>query len=175
MLNKLFGRASRLSPDDREAIIRYLVAEWTLRAEQDDAAGEYNADLTKHGSSMSPGGESVRAVAASASRMAQVNRQLVEKHRELSPVPDQAGKCYFLWHGTYLALSEWASAAEAGYGAIADGGMPFLPRVQQLLKEEEKCRREALQEEERLMRSLSLTPEEARQIMAESEKGMRYT
>ena len=95
MLERLFARRTSVTPEERETIITYLVAEWQLRAVQDDEAGEYNAILTKYGAGLSPNSEASKAVAAAAERMAEVNRQLVQNHRELSPVLDAAGKCYF--------------------------------------------------------------------------------
>ncbi len=170
ILSRLFG-GSQPTPEERSQIIAYLVAEWRLRARQDDAAGEYNDTLTRLGGSLAPGNEAAATVAQVARHMASVNRELVDGHGDLGPVPDAAGRCYFAWHKTYLALADWASAAAVAYEAIAASSHPDAGRVQTLLREEESSRRGAEKEEGRLMRHIRLRAEEGRQIMKESEAG----
>jgi len=168
LVRRLFGGAD-LSPDRRRDVIRYVQAEWTLRAVQDDEAGRYNEVLTVHGTMLAPGNESARIVADAAKKMSEVNQSLVQRHSELGPVPDEAGQCYFLWHGVYLALAEWSSAAAAAYEAMTTGGTPSVGRVEHLLSNEERARKQAESAEAKLLKSIRMTAEEARTLMRQAE------
>ena len=163
MLRGLFGSRS-LTPDKRQQILGYLAMEHQLHALQDDEAGRYNQALTMHGAGLAPGSEAVRAVAVAASRMAVVNGDLVQRHSNIGPIPDEAAASYMAWHLEYLALAEWSEAAAAAYQGIAEGATPFMWRVQQLLQDEERQRKRAMKEETALMKRVKLTAEEARAL-----------
>jgi hypothetical protein len=165
MLRRLFGPNS-LPPETRTQVLAYLKREIDLNGRQDDEAGRFNQVMTMHGSGLLPGSDSAKAVAAAASTMAKVDREIVAQHSQISPIPDEAGPCYMAWHATYSALADWADMAAAVYIGTAEGSLPSIARAQQLLVEEERRRKEALKQQGALMKRIKLTAEEGRQLFA---------
>lgn len=169
MLRRIFSNP--IDSATREQVINLLIAEWRLAAIQDAEGARFNELMVQHGSGLSPGSESARIVASAARQMSGVYKTLVDEHGRIGPVPNEAGRVYYAWHVTYLALWQWAAEAAAAYTGLAEGNMPAFFRVQLLLAEQEKQQKKAFKEESKLMKSIRLTAEEVRQIMLETDRG----
>lgn len=169
-LNRLFGGAPSVSPEDRGAALAYLIRLNALRAIQDDTARQYNGVMAKGGVWTDPAGENVREVAAAAEHQSKVYANLVVRHRESGPIPDVAGKCYFAWCQAWILLDQWASLSAASTQGMLQGATPPVSRIQQLLVGEANARGAAGKEEGKLLKALRVTAEEARQLIEEGER-----
>ncbi len=175
VLDWLFG--SRISAEERERVITYLTAEWTLRAFQDEVGGEFNAVMTKWGGKIGSDPQAAEAAARAATIMIAQYQRIVHGHTDLKPIPEVAGECYFAWHSTYLALTAWAEALFAMFDSLAKDSSAKTHewaglRTNDLLRNEEEVREGATKAEARLLKRIRATPEEVRSIMSESEKAV---
>ncbi len=174
-LDGLFG--NRISAEERERVITYLTAEWTLRAFQDEVGGEYNAVMMEWGGKIGSDPQAAEVAARAAAIMIAQYRRVVHGHVDLKPIPDVAGECYFAWHSTYLALTAWAEAVFAMFDALTRDTTTQTTewagrRTTNLLRDEEMAREGATKAEGRLLKRIRATPEEVRSIMSESEKAV---
>ena len=170
LFRRLFGDQS-IGPVDKDAAIAYLVQLNRLRAKQDDEASRYNDVLAKHGGGLAPGSDSLRAVADTARKMANLNAQIAQEHAALGPIPDLAGACYGAWSISWLSLKDWSSRAAAAYEGMYEGATPPYAAVNQLQQEEQRARTAATKEEAKLLKALRVTADEARRIVEEGERG----
>ncbi len=166
-IERIFGGG--IPPERREVVLAYLADEWKLQALQDAEGGRHNEILTKYGGSVTPGSSALTEVLSSAGRQSQVYADLRQRHTELGPVPDEVGACYFKWHGTYLALEEWALATLAAFEGLEAGETPHAGRIEQLLATEQTAERDARKEEAKLHKRLGLSVEDLRRLWQESE------
>ena len=171
IFERLFGGG--VSSEQREAILTYFTKEWKLQSIQDSAGEQYNDVLTKYGGSLTPDSVGMSEVILAARRQADVYASLSRRHGELSPVPDEAGGCYFGWQETYLRLEEWASAMVAAYESIEAGATPHAGRLQELQAAEQKAEQDSRKEEMKLLKRLRIGAEEARRLMEESSAAAR--
>lgn len=185
----LFGPSSFVSPpppppmpdnsaavmEPRAAAIAFLVELNALRAIQDDEASRYNGVTAKHAASMLSGTDDFREVASAAQRIADVNRNIVQRYTGVSPIPDIAGPCFAAWWKCWWLLNEWSSRVAAVYEGISEGYQgPMMESVglvaKELLAEEAAARKNASKEEAKLLRRLRVSIEEARGLVEEGER-----
>lgn len=165
-LQRIFGGG--ISPEQRDAVLAYMAEEWKLQAVQDAEGSHYNMVLTKYGGGPTPGSEGMSEVVSAAQHQAQAYTELSRRHGELSPVPDEAGACYFKWEETYMRLQEWATAMVAVFEGFEAGATPNVQRATELQAAEQKAEKNARKEELKLLRGLSVSPEQYRRLFQEA-------
>jgi len=154
--------------DIREVILVYLAKELQLREFQSLEAERHNIAGVKYLGPGASGSPELSELVSASRRLSQAAGELVARHSQLGPVPDEASQFYFAWHTTYLAYQQWASALASACEAYRAGFTPNFGIVQQLQAAEQKARQRALKEEGKLFNRLKLTGEQLRQLMVEA-------
>lgn len=167
-LARLLGWEAEIPAGELEAVLAYLAKEWRLKALQDLEAERYNNAVTKYGGAMIPGSAGLAELLSAARRLSQVADELVRRHSDLQPVPDEAGSMYFAWALVYSGYQEWATATALALEGYEVGAVPHTMRVQQLFGQMEGVRKKAEQEEGKLLRRLRPSAEDARRRLKEA-------
>lgn len=157
LLGTLFGSAS-IRGDRRESVLSYVRGETELAALQNAMAAEYNDVVTKYG------GRASAELISAARQLSATASEIVKRHSDLGPVPDEAGPAYFRWHEAYLAYQEWVSAVVAAYEGMAAGATPSHERVAYLFAQQQHAQRQAQDEVVRLLKRLGLSAAELREL-----------
>jgi len=168
-LARLLGLEAKIPFEEQEGVWAYLAKEWRLAALQDLEAERYNNAATKYGGAIIPGSAGLAELLSAGGRLSQAADELVQRHSELQPVPDEAGSVYFAWEVVYRSYQEWASAVAVTLEGYEAGTMPNTMRVQQLFGQMERARKKAEQEEGKLLRRLSLSAEDVRRRLKEAQ------
>lgn len=162
----LFG-GPKLSAEQRDDAWRYYEAALAVAALQDREADRYNRTLMVHMNTMDRR-DSMEAMLAASMRLSLASHELVGRHSQISPLPqlDLIAADYAIWHGVYLAYSEWADAQHDAVVTLARGGTPLGDRVKRLLDASEGVRRKAEGQTKDLLRALKVNSADVQRMTA---------
>jgi len=151
----------KLDREEFDKCLSYLEQHYMLTTFQEKEADIYNEALTQHGPSLSSDSHSADEMLRVAGRLKKAAHELVTRSKQLSYVPESAGRLHFAWQIVFSDYAAWADAQHAVFAAIADGKPPFVERAQLLFRQHENSVKKVLQEEKnvlKLLQSNGLTP-----------------
>ena len=159
----LFGKP-KIEDYELQKCLAYLEEEWKIRAFQEKEVDLYNKALVGCSKEISTDSTAAKEVYRAAKRLVQSTREILRRRGKLTSIPDTASAMYSAWQLTYSDYSAWTETQPDVVEAVANGLEPNREHVRKLLLQAEKSRREAEKEEEKLLKRLKLSGDEAKKL-----------
>ena len=159
----LFGKP-KIEDYELQKCLAYLEKEWEIRAFQGKEVDLYNKALVEYSKEISTDSTAAKEVYRAAKRLVQSAREILKRRGKVTSIPDTASAMYSAWQLAYSDYSAWTETQPGVVEAVANGLEPNSEHVQKLLLQTEKSRREAEKEEEKLLKRLKLSGDEAKKL-----------
>jgi len=154
-----------ISAEDREALLDYYQKITGITAFQTQEADVYNSALTIHMNNLNEP-QSANVMFDASERLSKSAKETIKRHGDISPIPELAGADYAAWGLTLFDYAAWADAQRDVFEANAQGLVPHVARVQELMATSERQRRIAEQEGKKLLQILGLVAGDLPRIFA---------
>ncbi len=136
----LFG----ITADERQQCLTYYEAGLTILAFQDREADAFNDTLGRYLNMAAEDPIGASLVAFAAMRHIQAAQEALRRHDQIRAIPGAASTLHLAWRARLVSYLSWAEAFLPSMGALMNGRMPDLGRVQSLVEKRELANAQAL-------------------------------
>ncbi len=159
----LTGR-KEVSEEERKEVLKYFEDHSAVIVLQAREADRYNVKRLVHRNLLNKS-DSVDAMLEASDRLLLCADECVLRHRNLSPIPNQAFQSYNAWKDTFSVYRQWVRATHEAFLAVSQEQSPDSEKVRNLFSEQGKYRISADRKDLRLGRAYGLTASDLQVIV----------